>query len=285
MAARHLLARGFRKFAYLGYTNSRGSKLQLEGFREVLSAMKYPCSVCQTAISFAKTVSKWQKFQFKINKWINGWTTPIGVYAGHDVLCRYLAEACKERGLKVPLEVALIGSFNEKVVCDHPEPSLSSVDFGFERIGYQAAALLDRLMDGKQAPREPIRVVPTELVPRQSSDAFAVDDPMVSKALRFIAENPHKAIDVAEVAAHVSVARRTLLRAFKKSLGRTVHDAITYLRVERVKRFLMETGEPLKTVAAACGFTDAIHLCKVFQRIEGSSPSDYRAARMVQHRT
>lgn len=282
MAARHLLARGFRKFAFLGYTNDRASKLQEKGFREILRQSNAPCDSCLSPFSFAQTAANWQRFQNKLGKWIDGWELPIGVYAAHDIICRYLAEACAERGLKVPFDVALMGTFNERIVCDNPAPALSSIDFGFERIGYQAAILLDRLIDGEQASKEPIWLPPTELLPRQSSDAFAVDDPMVAKALRFIAENAHKDVGVPEIAQHVSITRRTLLRAFKKSLGKTVHDAITFMRMERVKRFLIESDAPLKTLAAECGFSDSIHLCKVFQRIEGTSPSEYRAARIAQ---
>jgi len=71
--------------------------------------------------------------------------------------------------------------------------------------------------------------------------------------------------------------RRTLSRLFHKSLGQTIHDAITRLRLERAKRRLADPGATVKTVAAECGFRDAIHLCKVFQRVEGVSPSQYRA--------
>jgi LacI family transcriptional regulator len=134
-------------------------------------------------------------------------------------------------------------------------------------------------MDGSLPPKEPILLVPAELVARQSSDAFAVNDSAVAQALRFIAEHGHEAIGVQDVAARVATTRRTLSRLFQRSLGRTVHEAITHLRLERVKRQMIESGVALKTVATECGFRDSTHLYKVFRRVEGTSPSEYLAAR------
>ena len=199
-------------------------------------------------------------------------------------MCRYVAEACRARKLRIPYDAALVGCFNETVVSAHPDPSLSSIDFGFDRIGHRAAELLDSLMDGAAAPKEIIRLPPVELLARQSSDAFAVENPVVSKALRYIAENAHLAVDVDNVASNVNTTRRTLSRLFAKFLGKSVYETITHLRLERVKRQLCESGSALKTIAAECGFSDAIHLCKVFQRIEGISPGEYRKTRSRRRR-
>lgn len=95
----------------------------------------------------------------------------------------------------------------------------------------------------------------------------------------FITDHVHQDLDVEQVAAHIATTRRTLSRRFDSSLGRTIHQAITQLRLERVKRLLVESDATLKSVAAECGFRDAIHLCKVFQRVEKTSPSDYRTTR------
>lgn len=281
MAANDLVMRGFKSFAFLGYAGVRGSQMQLAGFREVLSAKGFTCTECWMALHYDNNATNWQRFQDKIGRWIDGWSPPTGVLVAHDLPCRYLAEACRERKLEIPQAVALIGSCNELVVASAGNPSLSSIDFGYERIGHRAAALLDSLMDGSPAPTKPIYVVPAALVTRQSSDAFVVGDPMVAMALRFITEHVHTGVHVEQVAAHVATTRRTLARRFHSCLGRSIHESITQLRIDQVKRHLIESHAALKTVAAACGFRDAIHMCKVFQRIEGTSPSDYRTARTM----
>ena len=91
-----------------------------------------------------------------MERWIAGWEPPLGIFAMQDIFCRYLANACLHAGLRIPEDVALIGSGNEPIICIHHEPSLSSFDLGYERQGYEAAALLDRLMDGQPLPSAPL---------------------------------------------------------------------------------------------------------------------------------
>jgi LacI family transcriptional regulator len=279
MAARHLLERGFRTFGYLGRSSDLGSRLQLAGFRSALKDVGCECSEMWVGRNYARTAENWREFQQQLGTWMDSWTLPIGVFAAHDLLARYLAELCRQRRLEIPYSVALVGSFNEAVVAVHSDPAISSVDFGFERIGYRAAALLDEMMDGAAPPEKPICLAPAELVARQSTNAFSVTEPMVAGALKFISANSHQDIDVVAVADHVITTRRTLARLFQKTLGRTVHEMITRIRLDRVKHELVELNTPIKTIARNCGFGDAIHLCKVFQRVEGISPSEYRAAR------
>lgn len=284
LIARHLLARGFRTFASLGFEGIVGTQAQVDGFREVIGTMGFTCSECRVAHAYDHTADNWQRFQDQLARWMDGWAPSMGVMVTNDLLCRYLAEACRQRNIDIPRSVALVGSGNEVLVDTAATPTLSSIDYGFERIGHRAAELLDRLMDGEPAPAEPLRLAPVSLVTRQSSDAFVVDDVMVAAALRFITEHLHDDIDVEQVADHVATTRRTLSRRFHDSLGKTIHDAITQLRLERVKQQLVETKAVLKTIAKDCGFRDAIHLCKVFQRVEGTSPSEYRAERIVKQK-
>ena len=180
-------------------------------------------------------------------------------------------------GLRIPEDVAIIGAHNEPAICLHPSPSLSSIDFGFDRIGHSAAKLLDKLMRGAKPPRDPIVCPPAELVLRESSDIYAVDDPVLAEAMRFIAEHVHEPIQVRDVVESVPASRRSLERRFRSHLDRSVADEITRLRLERAKRLLVETYEPLKSLARSCGFTGPKQMWKVFRRVEGVSPGQYRS--------
>jgi AraC-like DNA-binding protein len=70
-----------------------------------------------------------------------------------------------------------------------------------------------------------------------------------------------------------------LKRKFRASLGRTIAEEITRLRLERAKRRLVETEAPLKEIALSAGFPTANHFTKVFSRVEGISPTQYRLER------
>ena len=86
-----------------------------------------------------------------IAAWMKDWQLPIGVYVGSEPEGRMVAQICYNRGWRVPEDVAIIAGRNEETFCEHLHPTLTSVELGYERIGYEAARLLDRLMDGEVA--------------------------------------------------------------------------------------------------------------------------------------
>lgn len=280
MAAEHLLGRGFRSFGFLGLQRDASSTKEWQGFSGLVRSLGHPCSSHRfSRIGLEGTAPGWERFVRRLNRWIDGWKTPIGIFVTHDLYCRYLIDICRSRGLHVSQDVAIIGAGNESIICERPAPSLSSVDCGYARIGYRAAALLAELMKGAPEPPGPILVPPAELVARQSTDLFATEDPVVTRALRFIAENSHQRIEVKEVVQAIATNRRSLERKFREHFGRTVAGEITRLRLERAKRRIVETDDPLKDIATESGFRNADHFYKVFLRVEGVTPSHFRDER------
>ena len=276
LAAEHLLARGFEHFAFLGRKREKGSKEQLSGFRAVLKTEGFSCPALMVPAPYSATPSNWRKFIERLDEWMGAWSSPTGVNTSYDLLARHVACACERSGLHVPQDVALVGTHNEAVICLHPEPSLTSIDLGYEQVGYHAAGLLNDMMEGSAAPEEPIRIPPVGIMPRRSTDSLAVDDDMVASAMRFITEHSHEPIRVGHVAQNVGVARRMLERRFSKRLGRSIAHEIARLRVERAKRKLIETKASIKSIATEFGFADSLQMAVVFNRLEGMSPSVYR---------
>lgn len=280
MAAEHLLGRGFRNFGFLGFQRDIDTRSQWIGFSDTVRKAGLQCS--QQRFSRANLEGKapsWEPFISRLEKWIDTWKTPIGIFVTQDLFCRYLIDVCRSKGLYVSQDVAIVGCGNEAIICDAPAPTLTSIDVGYLRVGFRAGELLDELMSGGTAPSKSILVPPTELVPRQSTDAYAASDPMVSRALRFIAENSHERIEVKEVVSAVATNRRSLERRFRDSIGRSISEEITRLRLERAKRRIVETDAPMKYVAMESGFRNADHFYKVFTRVEGITPSQFREER------
>jgi len=276
MAAEHLLSRGHRRFAFLGVHRHTGSRLGQRAFHDTVAAAGCPATTLNVSNYCDATRRGWSRLVQRLEGWVSGWRPPIGAFVVQDRFCRYLADACQRAGLSIPEQVALVGLGNEPLMCEHLTPSLSSVDVGFERVGYEAAALLERLMAGGRRPAAPVLVPPKELVSRRSTDLWLVDDEAVASALRFIAEHSHEKITVADVADHACAAVRSLERKFVASLGRTVKDEITRLRMDRAKRLLVDSQEPIKFIARACGFSGATYFHEAFMRSEGTTPRRYR---------
>lgn len=280
IAAEHLLARGFRQFGYLGSQRDKDSPLQLEGFHGVVRREGFHCTVHRMARSnISGSARGWEAFITGLGSWVNTWKPPIGIFVTQDLYCRYLMDVCRAKHLHIPQEVAIVGCHNEPAICDSPSPSVTSIDLGYARVGYRAAAMLHRLMEGWSATPRVELVPPTTLIPRQTTDLFAVEDPLVARALQLIAEKGHLKMSVRDLATSMSTTRRTLERRFRETAGISVATEITRLRLERAKRRLVETDESLKIVARQCGFRTADHFYKVFMRVEGISPKEYRRER------
>jgi LacI family transcriptional regulator len=277
MAAEHLLSRGFRQFGYLGFLREIDSRRQVQGFREVIRQAGFPCTVHRFSSTAASGQgSGWEGFVAGLEEWINSWETPIGILVCQDLISRHLIDVCRTKGLHISQDVAIVSTHNESEICGAPAPSLTSIDLGYGQIGYRAAAMLDLLMSGSRPPAAPELVPPAELVPRQSTDVLAADDPLVARALRFISENGHRRIQVKHVAGAVATTRRTLERRFRDSVGRSIAGEITRLRLERAKRRMVETDASMKDVATDAGFRSADHFYKVFARVEHGTPSQFR---------
>jgi LacI family transcriptional regulator len=170
---------------------------------------------------------------------------------------------------------------NDSLLCDLASPPLSSVAFNAERGGYEAAALLDRMMSGRV--KKPTRIVvePLYVVSRHSTDVLALDDPDVNTAMRFIRNHAGERIRVRDVAACVGLSRRTLEVRFQKALGRSLNAEIQRVRLEKAKIMLAETEWPLAKVAASTGYTDASYLHQIFKRQLGMTPAKYRRSMRV----
>ena len=200
----------------------------------------------------------------------------VGVATFYDFLGLQLSEACREAGLRVPEDVAIVGMGNDDLLCDFARPSLSSVAVATEQIGYQAAALLDRLMNGEPPPPHPILVPPPGVVARQSSDVLAIDDDDVAAALRWIRDESHKTIRVGDLLREIPVSRRLLERKFRKVLDRGISEEIRRVHVERAKSLLAGTDLAMSALAASAGFSNASHLSIVFRQETGLTPTAYR---------
>lgn len=276
LAVEHLVDRGLRRFAHLGYHEDRATNLQRAAIRAAIEPLGATLTTHDMPHRLGGPGREWGVFQKGLDGWIATWEGPLGALAAHDTPARYLADRCQQRGLRVPDDVAIVGSFNEPIICQHPEPTLSSVEFGLDAVGDRAAALLDNLMAGREPPRAPLFVPPVEVVARQSSNVLAVSDPLVAEVIGFIAGHEGRRLQVEDVAQRFEVCRRTLDRRFHDAVGRSVAREIVRVRIERLKRHLAEGDAPLKALAPRLGFSNQQRLCETFRRLVGMTPGEFR---------
>lgn len=282
--AEHLLARGFRRFATLTAPNNCDHQMEVAEFARIVQAAGFSCLSAQIPQNPQRDLRHWRKTVRQSGDWMDRWHLPIGVYVGGEGIGRMIVQECHRRGWRVPADVAIIAGKNEEILCDNPRPSLTSVEIGYQRIGYEAARVLDCMMNGEPAPAKPILLPPQGLVVRESTDFFAVDDDLVATALRFISTNAHKPIGPDIVARTVGAETRTLQNRFGKVLGRPIATEIRRVRLERAKRELTQGNRSLSEIARDVGIGEGIRMCEVFRRELGVTPTAYRKLRQMENR-
>ena len=201
------------------------------------------------------------------------------IFCYNDCVAADIVDTCIECGIKIPEQVAVLGVDNDPVICDCVQVPLSSVRHDLEGMAYEAAALLDRLMNGEPAPVSPKRITPKGVVTRKSTDILAVEDPDVGNALNYIRDNFRKVnLSVDDVVTHGRVPRRTLERAFRDELQRTILHEILRVRVSHAQRLLETTPNSVTDVAAQSGFASLNHFFRVFRRQTGLTPRTFMQA-------
>jgi LacI family transcriptional regulator len=201
---------------------------------------------------------------------------PIGMLAVNDSVAVRALRACEDCGLAVPEEVALMGVDNFEYRCVPASVPLTSIDCNQECVGYEAAALLDRLMAGDDPPAGPIAVPPVGIVERESTGMIAVTDIEVARALRYVIQNYRARISLSDVARSTNLSLRRLQTRFKEQLGKTILQEINSRRIEHAQRLLESTGKRIHQVAGECGFGNSVKLIRVFKQYMGTSPKRYR---------
>ncbi len=279
LALQHFRERGFRRFGYCGRPGVRWSDVRSQAFCEAVTSLGASCEIY--APRDAASLGSWEREQEDLARWLRGLPRPLAVLACNDVRGLQILDACRRIGSPVPGQVAVLGVDNDAVFCDLSDPPLSSIDQDLERIGYEAAALLERLMRGDAPPDEPVLVPPRGVVTRRSTDAIAIDDPAIATALRYIRLHACRDITIDEVASEAAVSRRVLERRVKEILGETPHDLILGVRLEGLKHLLVETDQKLEDVAGRAGFRYVSRMSAFFKERTGMTPGEYRRAQRL----
>ena len=165
-----------------------------------------------------------------MRQWLKRLPKPVAVLACNDLPACDLAVVCRSLGLRVPDDVALLGVDNDELECRLATPPISSIDIPAQRIGYEAARLLDQLLHGKRPANRSLFLPPIRVVTRQSTDTLATGDHVVRAALSYIREHATSGITVDSVVRQIDASRRELERHFRRVLGRSVLTEIRRVR-------------------------------------------------------
>jgi len=264
-AAAHLLERGFGRYAFLGRLGFGYSQGRYAGFSGVLEAAGHPSEMVATDNA-------------GLAAWLAGIDEPVGVMATDDRMAQRLIDAAGQAGVAVPEQVAVVGVDDDEFICEADPVPISSVDVRGRAVGRRAAAALDAMLAGEPPPPEPVVVPCGEVITRRSTDTVAVADPAVRAAVAYIRDHACGRMRVDDMMDGLRVSRRTLEKRFKAEFGRTLHDEVQRVRLERARELLTRSELNIDEVAHRSGFGDRKRFSRAFRAATGSPPGRYRAA-------
>ncbi len=166
-AVNHLLALGHRRIgmitnAPLAYTAARD---RLTGYRRALEA---------AGVAYERALVRYGDFReesgFRAMDQLFGLAEPpTAVFVASDLVAFGALVAIKERGLRVPDDMSLVG-FDDVRLANYVDPPLTTVRLPAYELGYRAAVLLTQLIDGEMVEKAEV-LLQAELVVRQSCGA------------------------------------------------------------------------------------------------------------------
>lgn len=268
---------GFRSLACLG-NGTPYSDQRIEGFKKAFSNIELPFSVyIENGFEDTRYSESFHRPSMEMNKWLELLPKPVGIFAVHDPLGRFLCSACTQLGLEIPTDVSVIGANNDPLVCGLTYPMLSSVSIPWDTLGEQVATAMEKMIAGeKLQTEEPILVQPSGVILRHSANHLALEDPLLRRAMSFLNERMQAQISIGILCEELNIPRRTLERKFKEQFKCTPWEMLCQLRVKKAKQLLAETNHPISMISELAGFNDAERMAVVFKRISGNTPSYFR---------
>ena len=102
-------------------------------------------------------------------------------------------------------------------------------------------------------------------------------DSRIGAAVEYIEQNYDRPISVSELAAHSNMSESRFFPRFREELGVTPIEYINRYRINRARLLLIADGEmPIERVAELTGFESSAYFRRVFKKVTGMSPREYR---------
>lgn len=286
LAARHLLNRHLRQFAYFGWQGLRFSDAREVAFRNEIEKAGYPVrSYLSRASGMGRFVSRnalRERLTLPtdakaVDRWVRRLPKPIGVFCANDLRAWQLAQICRAAGLSVPKDVAILGADNDPVPCLFVTPSLSSVDTDTFETGRRAAEVLAGILDGTHAPTDSRILVPPRAVEsRESTAIFPVEPPWLAAALTYIYENTARGLTASDVVATTGYSYATVENVFRTVLGSTIQREIISARLDRAEHLLRTSDLSISEIARRSGYGTIQYFSLAFAARHHQSPTAWR---------
>lgn len=273
-AARYFIERRHRSFAYVGTAKPtfwsgqrmKGFAMQLAecGFRPQV----YPALPVREQNDFALEASR-------LTRWLKKLPRHTALFCVHDRRAQQVVATAAAAGLRVPEDIAVLGVDDDELLCQMTVPTISSIPVFDRERGMALGKAMDDLLEGRKTER----VVITRhdaVITRASTDAQAIDDPFVARAIAYARSHIGERATLAKLAKIANCSKTTLNLRARRALGCTIASEITRIQLDAAVERLGSTSLAVEEIARECGFCGASHLGLRLKAERGVTPSQLR---------
>lgn len=212
----------------------------------------------------------------KLLQWLRDLPKPAAVMVAYDAGAIRVLETCREAGLTVPDQVAIIGVEGDSMLCEVSRPSLSCITPDNHYEGVLAASAFEKLLRRASSRPSVALCKRKDLHLRESTKHTKPAAVLIRRAEEFIVKYINHRITAADVAAHLGVSRQLVELRFRECGTNTLAGTIRELRLKEVRRQILSTKLPINAIANNCGWSNVNHLSNAFKRQFGISMSALR---------
>ena len=281
LGANHLLDRGLTHFVFPHFLDHYQLIARGEAFRNQIKkrgGKVHDLNLPEAGVGLADRNRSEDRIPWLAEQ-LSAMPKPLGLMIHYDSVYWMITDACEMTGLRIPEDIAVVSVGNTESVCELTSPTLSSIEHNQTHQGYRAAWLLDALIDGAKPPAEHIRIPPSFVAVRESTDLLAVPNETLRFALMYLQEHfddPRLSVD--DVVSATGTSKRGLYSLFHDHWHQSIKHTLTSFRVEEAKRLLADTELKPYVVAMQTGFGSQAQFIRAFRSDVGMPPSAFRDA-------
>lgn len=289
LAAEHLSGLGLSNFAYIGPKLFEPSRRRGRVFQQALEHAGMRCQIFEWDQKHMPNVvvrnsDDWHSAIRFIQQSLNRLDFPAGILANSDITASLVIHAVEEMGLRCPEDIAVMGIWNYKPVCESSQPPLTSIEVDYREFGYEAATILHRMItEPDYQPPATTWKGSSRLIPRASTDYLTFDDDLIATGLRYIRQHAvNRSLSVSEVIEQVPMSRSSFTARFKKAVGHSAKNEIVRVRLDQVKKLLHQTDWTITRIAEECGFDSSQGLSRLFHEQVRKTPTQFRERKVCE---
>jgi len=273
MAANFFIKRRYTNFAFYGNKDVVWSRERAEGFRievEKAGGNYYYFE------SENLNGEQWNTGHAQLDEWLFSLPKPVGLFACDDSFALQVSEICKINNIKIPQDISLLGVDNDELLCNLSDPPISSIVLDVDKGGYEVGRLIDQMLNEKREGPSDIIIRANRFELRQSTEKYNVSNEYIAKIVHYIEDHYTEEISIDDLTQLVPLSRRNLEIKFKDEMGTSIYQFILLCRIEYFANLLLTTDLPLFDLALQSGFNDCKNISRIFKKIKGNTPIEYR---------